>query len=263
MKISYFINAGQPLDPSELEKWERRTSKISAMKLYRRFGDKRAQKLIYQTNDLDLEVIRSILTDIRMCQTDAMINYELKPAYALSDAMTLAAVKMSNGKTVKIHSQILIEDLPEGFDLADLFADFMDLMLTNNEENRRICLEGAPDHMIVKSVGKNEQIIVESAGGLPFESRFFNHYGDLSAITTERLKDYPFIMVGTTYLKNGVSAGGVCHQYKPEGTGFRVDFSDEFPASFPPAMIYQHQMHALNEYGIWYKELLKKRYSVC
>ena len=262
MKISFFINDGQPLYSAELEKWERRMTKTSALKLYRRFGDPRAQKLFYQADYLDLEVLRNTITDIRMCLTDSLIDLKLSTAYALSDAATMASIKVAGGKNVKIHSQILIEDLPKEFNLADLFDDFMDLMLTNNNENRRICLKGAPDHMIVKAIGEKEQIIVESAGGLPVESRFYNHYGDLSSISTKRLEDYPFIMVGTTYLKNGKSAGGVCHQYKSEGTGFRVDFSDEFPASFPPAMIYQHQMHALNEYSIWYMELLKKRYAI-
>lgn len=112
-------------------------------------------------------------------------------------------------------------------------------------------LAGCPDHYIIDTDAAGHQVVVETVGGAPFTSEIIITYGDDSGIVTPPDPAYPFQIVGVARLASGRAVGGVRHQFRQEGKGFRALITAEFPADTPGHMIAQHRWHLATEFSNW------------
>jgi hypothetical protein len=112
-------------------------------------------------------------------------------------------------------------------------------------------LDACPDHYIIATTADGKQLVVETTGGSPFASEFIIDYSDSRGIQTALDAAFPVRIVGTARLADGVIVGGVCHQFRQEGEGFRAKLSVEFPAMVLPHMIAEHRWHLAAEFSNW------------
>jgi hypothetical protein len=112
-------------------------------------------------------------------------------------------------------------------------------------------LDACPDHSIIATSADGKQVVVETTGGSPFASEFVIDYSDTAAVKTALDPSFPDRIVGAARLKDGVIVGGVCHQFRQEGEGFRAKLSVEFPMMILPYMIAEHRWHLAAEFSNW------------
>ncbi len=104
---------------------------------------------------------------------------------------------------------------------------------------------------IIATSADGKQVVVETTGGSPFASEFVIDYSDTAAVKTALDPSFPVRIVGAARLKDGVIVGGVCHQFRQEGEGFRAKLSVEFPMMILPYMIAEHRWHLAAEFSDW------------
>lgn len=112
-------------------------------------------------------------------------------------------------------------------------------------------LAGCPDHYIIATDAKGRQLVLETVGGAPFASEIVITYGDHSSIVTPPDPSYPYQIVGVARLASGCAVGGVRHQFRQEGEGFRALITAEFPAATFGSIIAGHRWHLATEFSNW------------
>ena len=112
-------------------------------------------------------------------------------------------------------------------------------------------LAGCPDHYIIDTDAAGRQVVLETGGGAPFASEILITYGDHSSIVTPPDPSYPLQIFGVARLASGRAVGGVRHQIRQEGAGFRALITAEFPAATLGFMIAAHRWHLATEFSNW------------
>ena len=118
-------------------------------------------------------------------------------------------------------------------------------------------LGACPDHYIITKDKLGRQLVVETTGGSPLPARFTVDYDDVSSLSTQSDPAYPIQVAGVARLSDGLVVGGVRHQFRQEGIGFRALLTVEFPHASPGYMIAQHRWHLATEFSNWIEAAAK------
>lgn len=162
----------------------------------------------------------------------------------LSEKITRLTVALSGGKRRISVCEI---EVPTGS--AARFARwFEDRNVLNDEP---AMLDACPDHYIIARDVQGRQLVVETTGGAPLPGEFTVDYADVSTLHTQADLSYPYQVAGVARLGDGLAIGGVRHQFRQEGDGFRALLTVEFPARVPRRMIAEHRWHLAVEFANW------------
>lgn len=154
------------------------------------------------------------------------------------------------------HRRVSVTEIVvEGISAAEISQGIEALMLKPGGEHEAVNLGSCPDHYALRSVENGRLEVVETTGGSPFPIQFFIDFGSEAGLTIPRDATYPFQSVGIAKLASGTVIGGVRHQFRDEGAGFRVRLGVEFPMVAPGYFIHQHQWHLACEFGHWFRWL--------
>lgn len=242
---------GSLVPQSELDEAELARSRAAAQVLARRFGKPKAQQLL-RAGETDLARIRGALTDARLELGPAHMKDRLQRAFAVSDAGAKLSGRLAAGR----RRLSIVEIACDHGSAADTFNKVREMFTVASDRNRMLGLYAAPHHYVLEPAGPDLQDIVESFGGSPVLSNFLVHYGDDASLRFPRDRSYPLHMSGAVKTRDGVAIGGVRHQYRDEGDGFRIKVADEIPLLFPKSMVGVHQRSIAAEFTIWIRELV-------
>ncbi len=120
-------------------------------------------------------------------------------------------------------------------------------------------LAGCPDHYIIDTSSPSHQRVVETCGGAPFASEVVIDYADQSSVVTPPDPRYPLQIAGVASLAGGRAVGGVRHQFRQEGEGFRALITVEFPWAIFPWIVSDHRWHLATEFSNWIEAAAKDR----
>lgn len=112
-------------------------------------------------------------------------------------------------------------------------------------------LAGCPDHYLIDTNTAGHQVVVETVGGAPFASEIIIAYGDASSLLTPPDPAYPLQIFGVARNAAGRPIGGVRHQLRQEGEGFRALITAEFPAATLGSIISGNRWHLACEFSNW------------
>ena len=112
-------------------------------------------------------------------------------------------------------------------------------------------LAGCPDHYIIDTSSPSHQRVVETVGGAPFASEVILDYSDPTGVITPPDPTYPLQIAATARLRSGRAVGGVRHQFRQEGEGFRALITVEFPRAIFPWIVSGHRWHLATEFSNW------------
>lgn len=132
---------------------------------------------------------------------------------------------------------------------AEHFARWFDERAKLNDEISM--MDACPDHYIISTDGEGRQVVLETTGGSPLATQFSVDYDDVSSIATPPDPSFPFQIAGLARLSDGLAIGGVRHQFRQEGEGFRARLTVEFPKGTMGHMISQHRWHLACEFCNW------------
>lgn len=121
----------------------------------------------------------------------------------------------------------------------------------NNLNDERSMIDACPDHYIIARDAQGRQLVVETTGGSPLPGEFTVDYDDVSSLHTAPDPSYQFEVAGVARLRDGLAIGGVRHQFRQEGDGFRALLTVEFPGRVPMRMIAEHRWHLAVEFSNW------------
>lgn len=131
---------------------------------------------------------------------------------------------------------------------AEQFAHWFEERSRLGDE--RPMIDACPDHYIIALDAQGRQVVLETTGGSPFASEFTVDYGDLSSLQTTPDAAFPHQVAGVARL-DGLAIGGVRHQFRQDGAGFRARLTVEFPAAMAGFMVSAHQWHLAAEFSNW------------
>ena len=159
------------------------------------------------------------------------------------------------------HAAVLIARLSAGtrrFSITELVVSggrAEDFVAWFNERGRIndecTMLAGTPDHYVIRTDSHGAQEVVETSGGSPMVARFFIDYEDLSSLRSPSDHSFPLQVAGVARSASGVAVGGVRHQFRNEGSGFRARLLVEYPLLILPQIVPGHQWHLASEFGNW------------
>ena len=132
---------------------------------------------------------------------------------------------------------------------ASHFARWFDDLTALNRTREMIV--ACPDHYIIAREADGRQLVIETTGGSPTPAEFWVDYADVSSLRTPPDPSYPFQVAGAARLADGLVIGGVRHQFRQEGDGFRALLTVEFPGRMPKRMIAAHRWHLAVEFSNW------------
>lgn len=132
---------------------------------------------------------------------------------------------------------------------ASRFARWFEDRNVLNDE--RVMLSACPDHYIIARDSRGRQLVVETTGGAPLPGQFTVDYADVSSLLTQADPTYPYQVAGVARLDDSLAIGGVRHQFRQEGDGFRALLTVEFPGRVPRKMIAEHRWHLAVEFANW------------
>lgn len=112
-------------------------------------------------------------------------------------------------------------------------------------------LAAAPDHFVIRTNADGAQEVIETTGGSPLVGRFLIDYQDLSSLSSQPDNSYSHQVAGVARAENGLILGGVRHQFRDEGKGFRAKLTVEFPAMIVPGAVSAHRWHLACEFANW------------
>lgn len=165
-------------------------------------------------------------------------------AVRLSERITRVTVALSRGKRRFSVCEI---DVPTGS--AARFARWFEDRNALNDE--RAMLDACPDHYIIARDTEGRQLVVETTGGSPLPGEFTVDYTDVASLQTKADPSCPYQVAGVARMRDGLAIGGVRHQFRQEGDGFRALLTVEFPARVPRRMIAEHRWHLAVEFANW------------
>ncbi len=229
--LEIFIE-GQRIASDQVADWERH----SAAKALRRLGT--------PSDSQDLEQLKSQLIERKNALGHDGIRARLRRELALSDMVARLVARMSRGR--RAYSVIEIVS-PAG--TAEAFANWFEEVARLNRED--VMLAALPEHYLIATDAAGRQEVIETNGGAPMVARFFVDYADLSSLRSEADPDYPVQVAGVARAPNGAAIGGVRHQFRNEGAGFRAKLTVEFPSLIMPSVVTGHCWHLACEFSNW------------
>lgn len=233
MAIDLDIFIGNDRVPRErVDEWERR----SAMRALRKLGSRPV--------DGDLATLRAQLTARKEALGHDEIRARLRRDLALSDLVARVVACISHGR--RRFSVIEIVS-PEGS--AEAFAHWFEDAARRNRED--VMVAAAPEHYLIATDVEGRQEVIETNGGAPMPARFFVDYLDLSSLRSVADPAFPVQVAGVARAPRGAAIGGVRHQFRNEGDGFRARLTVEFPLFIMPSVVRGHCWHLACEFGFW------------
>ncbi len=253
MKVTVYVD-GKELSQDSIDDWELKRSRIVARFLKSKFGVKLPPGVADESGGRSIASIRATLMEAKVSLEPAQVRLKLRSRLTFS----ALSVRVLNVLSLGRRKAAVVEIVCEGATAKDIVERVGDLFLTNSPRNRELTLLGCPDHYVLEAHDGRVQEIVETTGGAPTQSQLFVRYGDAAKVDFPKDPAYPLQMAGVARLKGGTAVGGIRHQYRDEGNGFRAKIADEFPALFPRCMVRAQQLHLACEFGIWYRTLVER-----
>lgn len=170
----------------------------------------------------------------------AMLGAELSIADRLSEMIA----RLSRGR----RRFCAIEILSSSGRAQDFARWFDDLTVLGREEAMQAA---APEHYVLTRCADGRQEVIETNGGSPMAARFFIDYRDLSTLRSGRDPSYEHQSAGVAFSRRGVALGGVRHQFRNEGPGYRARLLVEFPLFILPGVVSGHRWHLACEFSNW------------
>lgn len=229
--IKTFINQ-QEISRAAVFAWEKKRALVVLKKL----GVKPASD--------DLQVLRQQLAERKQAiGTEGMMKI-LRWELAVSNPMAVLTSHLSFGQR-----RFSITEILASRGNAEEFVEWFNERTRTNDE--RAMLAATPDHFVIKTNADGSQEVVETNGGSPLAAHFFIDYEDLSSLRSAVDPTYTLQIAGVARSSNGVALGGVRHQFRNEGTGFRARLLVEYPLFILPQVLTGHQWHLASEFGNW------------
>lgn len=232
-----FIN-GREIPRARVLEWEKRRARIVL------------KKLAEKPSSNELGTMREQLLERKEALGAKQLLAMLHRQLVASEAMAVLTARLSGPAR-----RYSITEITASTGTAEQFVDWFNERARLNDE--RAMLAATPDHYVIRTNEKGIQDVVETTGGSPLPARFFIDYDDLSGLRSKADPTYPLQVAGVAHSSRGVVLGGVRHQFRNEGTGFRTRLLVEFPWLTPPSMISGHQWHLASEFGHWIEAAIK------
>lgn len=224
---------GHVFTREQVQAWERRRAQIVLKKLG-----------IVPTQPDDLLYMRRQLMERKLALGVQGVHDRLRTELAIATPATHAMVRLSFGRRRFSVTELLVEG-----GSAQKFVQWFNERTAHNDETAM--LAACPDHYVIRTLPNGAQEVIETTGGAPMVSRFLIDYQDLSSLRSIVDPAYPLQIAGVARSESGLVLGGVRHQFKPEGGGFRAKLTVEFPALIFPEVIEGHQWHLACEFSNW------------
>lgn len=231
MTITALID-GNAIDRAAVHAWEdRRTRAVR-------------RKLGLSVSDADRAEQRRELLERKLALGHDGLKRLLAGELKWSERMARVAVALSRGRRAFSICELVVS---EGS--AEHFVRWFDSR--NELDDEPSMLDACPDHYIIARDADGGQYVVETTGGSLMAGAFTVDYADLSSLRSERDPIWPFQAAGVARLADGLAIGGVRHQFRDDGAGFRALLTVEFPSLLPGFMIAQHRWHLACEFSNW------------
>ncbi|MFE4458138.1 hypothetical protein ACFROC_12380 [Nocardia tengchongensis] len=239
----------QPVTRDQVREWESRRAAVVLRKLASHLGSRGIAELmpgraVEALLAAPLDVQQSALTELKTGLGHAGIYAMLKRELDVSDRMARTGVALSRGRTK--HSATRLE-VP-GYS-AERFATWFNNLVTVNDEPGMVA--ACPDHYLLRGLPDGRQEVVETTGGSPMPSRFLVDYTRTEALTIPVDPRYPIQIAGQAFLDDGLTIGGVRHQFLDREGTLHALLTVQFPATLPGRLIRQHQWHLAVEFSNW------------
>ncbi|WP_057894571.1 hypothetical protein [Lacticaseibacillus brantae] len=244
-----FLINNQAVPAAVIDAWE-----LNRLDHEYRFLAKRGLTLATAPSAAHLDEDRVALAQLKAQQSPEFFRKLLKRRYQLGNFASKLAAWVSHGRRKFSVTEIVVAQ--SDLSTAQVMAAIEAIMLENTPAHQQMNLSTNPDHFVLESPGPKEQEVLEITGGSPLPNRFFATYGDESGLRSQLTPGYTQQAAGTARLADGTIIGGVRHQIKPEGDGFRFKALVEFPAILPNHIIHQHQYHLACEFRQWLTDVL-------
>lgn len=232
ISIKTFIG-GREIPRQQVLEWERRRALI----VLERLGSK-------PLGNEALEILRHQLLERKMTLGSDGIRQILKRELAIAEPVASLVARISCGFRRYSVTELLVD--------SGSAQEFVDWILKRTELNDEIAMLAAcPDHYVICTNADGAQEVIETTGGSPLVGRFMIDYQDLSSLRSTPDASYPYQIAGVARAESGLALGGVRHQFKDEGAGFRAKLTVEFPAMIIPGAISAHRLHLASEFSNW------------
>lgn len=232
ISIRTFIG-GHEIPRIQVLEWERRRALIVLKRLGGQpFGDE------------DLETLRYQVLDRKITLGSEGIRQILQRELAMAQPVANFVARISCGLRRYSVTELLVD--------RGSAKEFVDWFLKRAELNDEIAMLAAcPDHYVIRTNADGAQEVIETTGGSPLVGRFLIDYQDLSSLRSTPDSSYPYQAAGVAKADSGLVLGGVRHQFRNEGFGFRARLTVEFPAMILPGAVSAHRWHLASEFSNW------------
>jgi len=240
MNIRAFIG-GREIPREYVLAWERRRALVVLKKL----GGT-------ATGSEDLQILRSLILDRKLTLGPDGIRRLLKRELAVSQPLANFVAQISFSRRRFSVTELQVE--------RGSASEFLNWFLQRAELNdERSMLAASPDHYLIQTNAAGAQEVIETTGGSPMVGRFLIDYQDLSSLRSLSDPAYPYQVAGVARAENGLAIGGVRHQFRDEGAGFRAKLTVEFPAMIIPGAVSAHRWHLASEFSNWIEAAFSPR----
>jgi hypothetical protein len=220
LTIKTFIN-GREIPRAQVLEWERRRALVVLRKLGVRPSGQSQMAILHQLEARKQELGSEGM--LRVLRKELMIS---EPAAVLFARLSAGARRFS-----------ITELVASGGRAEDFVAWFNERGASNDEQAMRAA---TPDHYVIRTNANGSQEVVETNGGSPLVARFFVDYNDQSGLRSRADSNYPLQIAGVACSASGVALGGVRHQFRNEGNGFRAKLLVEYPLLVLPQILPCH-----------------------
>lgn len=201
-------------------------------------------KLGAPTTDGDVESLRDALGRRKAKLGHSGIEHRLARDIHWSTQAARITAKASRGRR-----SLSVIELVVSRGSATGFVEWFNQRTDTDDE--LAMLAAHPEHYLFRTGSDGRQEVWETNGGSPLAARFFIDYDDTSSLRTPPSPEYPIQVAGVARLSDGLAIGGVRHQFRDEGDGFRALLTVEFPAVSLPTILRDHRWHLAIEFSNW------------
>ena len=223
---------GQQFDRAAVEAWEDHRAKVVM------------RKLGLPDPGLTLPQRRAALLAHKLVMGNAAIRRRLRFDLFCSGLIAIILALLSGPRR-----SMSVVELAVSSGSAEQFKAWFEARVPLDDQAGMVA--GCPDHYIIDTNAAGHQVVLETVGGAPFPSEVLITYGDDSSLKTPPDPSYPLQIFGVARLTGGRAAGGVRHQLRQEGVGFRALITAEFPSATLGYMIAQQRWHLATEFSNW------------
>lgn len=240
--IRTFIG-GREISRQQVMEWERRRALVVLKKLG-------GQPL----GNEDLKTLNQQVLDRKLMLGSDGIRRLLQNELALSQPVANFVARISCGFRRYSVTELLVD--------RGSAREFVDWFIQRNELNdETTMLAASPDHYVIQKNADGAQEVIETTGGSPLVGKFMIDYLDLSSLRSLPDSRYPYQAAGVARSEDGLALGGVRHQFRDEGFGFRAKLLVEFPMMIMPGAVSTHRWHLAGEFSNWIEAAFASRSS--